>query len=435
MKGQGLAQALAVKKKKPSVGDPYAGAPNAGQNKGNKKKGGFNPVKVLEGLETGSLLTPEQLQSAARALTVLQTKPEIHGYAEIAKQLGEEKGREATGLTNLGNRTAGNVSGLYKGLAESAAQSIANQQAMAGSLSSQSASIASKGTQELGQMQTGALGDLQNQLQIRGSQDTAGGAQQALSQAVSAQQAAQQSQSQAAQQSALQQGGSSTALLQAMAGASQVQGAETGGGIRRDIANRVAESNAKYNTNIQTAKSKQAEAKASYGEKLVKNLLGLREGEQKFKTAEQAVAGEKSALALKGQENAEDATQQQLENEENAQANALALQKLGLEYKKFGLSQWEAKHPNYGNSEKKKKAQELGKEVNEIKSLIGPVVSTLGKPPKNVPPQKVLNTYITQINGKASADPQLVAKVVKEWWNKKYPTGFGAPGGEFKSPW
>lgn len=415
-----LANALALGGNKGMRGPGRGPSPKKGPGlpKGGKK--GFNPMKVLEGLSTGGLLNPEQLASAARALTVLETKPEIHGYAEIAKQLGQEKGREATGLTNLGTRTAGNVSGLYKGLAESAAQSIANQQAIAGSLSSQSANIASKGTQELGQLQSGALGDYEKQLEMRGAQDTQGGAQQALAQAVSAQQGYQQQQGQAAQATAQQQGASSTALLAAMAGAGQLQGAEAGAGIHRTIANRVADSNAKYNTNIETARNKQAEAKASYGGKYVKNILGLREGEQKFKLGEQAVAGEKAALGLKATENEEDAKQQGLENEENQLANSIALKKLGLEYKKFGLSQWEAKHPEAGSNKKQEKAEEIGHEVNQIKAVIGPTVGPLGKPPPGTPLNRVLNTYITEVNKKTEADPALVKKVVEKWFYGPY---------------
>lgn len=398
----GLGKAVAVNRNR--VGDPYEGRRKQGS------KPGYHPYKVLKGLETENLLTPEQLAAAARALTVLETKPEIHGYKQIATQLQGEKAREATGLLNLGTRAAGSVSGLYKGLAESAAQSIANQSALAGSLTAQSADIAKEGTANLAQQQATGLGDLQNQLQMRGAQDTAGGAQQALGQAVSAQQAYQQSQSQAAQQGALQQGAGSTALLQAMAGAAQMQGAESGVGIRRDIANRVAESNAKYNTNIQTALGKLGEAKSSYGSKYVKNLLGLREGEQKFKTAEQAVAGEKAGLALKQAENAEAAQQQGLENERAANKERREERGEQLNWKEFGLAQWKAHHPNIG--EQAKKAKEVRQESNEVKALIGPLVATYGAPTNN----KQLNQFMVAVNGKASADPRVVKQVVEAWF-------------------
>jgi hypothetical protein len=365
------------------------------------KKPKFNAYKVLKGLSTGSLLTPEQLSAAARALAVLETRPEIHGYKQIATQLGNEKGREAKGLTALGQRTSGNVASTYQNIATSAAQSLAREQALGSSLSAQSANIAKEGTQNLAQVQSGALGDYEKQLQMRGSDNASGGTQQALAQAVAAQQQRQQADSQASQQLADSQAQGNAGLLAAMAGSAQMRGGESVGAINRATTNRIGESNAKYDTNIQTALGKLAEAKASFGGKFTKNLLGLREGDQKFKLGEQAVQGEKAKAAAEAGERGEAAKQQAFEN--------------ALSVKKLGLEEWEAHHPNAGSNERQEKAKELKQERGEVRNLIGPTVSELGRPPQS---QKELNILIGKVNSKASAEPRIVAKVLKHWFQK-----------------
>ena len=188
-----------------------------------------------------------------------------------------------------------------------------------------------------------------------------------------------------------------------------MRGGESVGAINRDTVNRIGESNAKYDTNIQTALGKLAEAKASFGGKFTKNLLGLREGEQKFKLGEQAVQGEKAKAAAEAAERGEAAKQQAFEN--------------ALSVKKLGLEQWEAHHPNAGSHEVQEKKQEIRQERGEVRSLIGPTVSELGRPPQT---PKELNILINKVNGKASADPRIVAKVLKHWYQKHQKSQRGA---------
>jgi hypothetical protein len=272
-------------------------------------------------------------------------------------------------------------------------------------------------------MQQGALGENTAALSLRGA--PGGGAAQAqLAQTVAGQQGAQANTAQSAQQFAAQQGASFAGLSNAIAASTQGQGASARAGVGRETASRINKSNREYDTNIQTTLGKLADVKASKGSTMVKNLLELQGNERKFMLGKQAVQGEKEKLAADSAAAAAgaaaDANQQGFDNN-------LALQKLGLENKKYGLDQWEAHHPDAGSNEKKKQQETVGQEVKEVKSLIGPIVSSLGKVPGGVPSKKVLNTYINEVNAKASADPALVAKVVREWWLKKNPAGIVIP--------
>lgn len=373
-------------------------APAAGAGKGKKPK--FNPWKVLEGLETGSVLSPKQMRAAANALTVLETRPEIHGYKEIATQLGKQRDAASAGLAALGTRTSGQVSDVYTNIAAQAQQQLATQQALAQRLGQEAAAINAQGAQGLEATQEGAVGALNANIAARGGAG-GGSAQQALSDAVAAQRAQQAQEGQAAQQFALSQGAATTGLLAGMAGATQARGGEAIGQIGRDIASRTADSNMKFNENIQTAMGKLAEAKASRGAKKVKNLLELRGAEQKHELGKAAVASEKQKLQLEQQENAEDREQQDFEN-------ALSLEKLGLE-------RWKAHHPNASNDEVREKKEDLRQERREVKALIPGLVSAYGAPKTS----KQLNQFINAVNGKASADPAIVQKVVKHWWEER----------------
>lgn len=398
----GLANAIALGQKQPKT---KGGSP------------GFKPWKVLKGLEAGKLLTPEQIAAAAHALTTLETRPEIRGYRQITNQLRNEKQREAKGLTALGRRNANEVAGVYKNIAQSAAQSLATENALGGSLAGQSAALAQQGAQQLGAESKAAVEPLTQQLQMRGAEGTAGTAQAQLAQAVAAQQTAGAQQGAAAQQAALGQAGNYSGLLAGMAGATQARGGEAIGQIARTAANRVGESNAKYDTNIQTALGKLGEAKATRGEKLVKNLLGIEEQQQKFKTAEQAVAGNKTKLALEAAEGQKEREENQAERaEKRAERSEQSTRENRKERRENKELENETAKTEATVGKKKKEHKQ---EVAEVKSLIGPVVSGLGKPPANVPPNKVLNKYIAEINSKASADPRVVAEVVKNWWRQK----------------
>jgi len=382
------------------------------------KKPAFNPRKVLEGIGSTELLTPEQETAAARALTALEVRPEVKGYTRNAKLFGKEKAREAKGLETLGQRNAGEVSSVYRNIAQSAAQSLATENALSGALSGQSAQIASQGAQQLGAESKAAVEPLTAQLQMRGAEGTAGTAQAQLAQAVAAQSAAQASQGTAARQAALSQGQGYSGLLASEALATQQRGGEGISSIARDAANRVGESNAKYNTNIQLERGKAAEAKASSGEKFAKNLLAIRGEQQKYRLGQQAVAGEKAKLGLS-------AAELEAEREQNAIANKIAQQKANASTTSAEASResaaasarnaataaWKARHPEATRKEEKKAEQYIG----EVKAYLPSAVSTYG-PPKN---KKQLNQFIGAVNKEVSAPPQIVRSVLERWFAKR----------------
>jgi hypothetical protein len=374
-------------------------APGAGQGGGQKKKK-FHPLKILADLQTDQALNGKDLRQAARALTMLEVRPQVKGYALLAKQLHNERETEAKGLGALGSHLQGNVKDVYHNIAASEAQNLANQQALASGLNVQSAQIAQQGQQNLTDMQKGQLGDLTAGLAIRGAPG-GGSAQQELANAVAQQQAGQSANSQAAQQFAAQQGAGYGQLAAAMAGSAQMQGGASVGAIGRDVTNRIAESNMKYGQSIQDARQKLAEAKASKGATFVKNLLGLREGEQKFLLGKQAVVSEKEKLRLAEKENAEDRRQKELENEQWE--------------KEFGLDTWKAHHPNAGSNETKKKREELHQDIGEIKSVIPTAVAAS----KGTGAANNFEAYVAYVNTKTSAPPQLVRKVLQHWWRER----------------
>lgn len=386
-------------------GSLAAGAAGAASTTGAKPT--FHPMRILQGLSSKNVLNPKQLNAAARALTVLETRPEIRGYHQIAGQLNQEKQREAAGLTKLAGRTEDAVGGVYKNIAESEAANLARQQSLGSSLSQQSASIAQQGTQALAGMQQGALGDYESQLQMRGAPG-AGGAQQALANAVASQQAQQSTDSQASQQLANQTGADYSNYGRALADSTQMQGGAAIGAIGQGAVNRIGESNAKYNTNIQTARGKLGEAKASFGSKYVKNALGLREGEQKFLLGEQATRTNKQKLAAEiAQNSASNAINQQKANAESQSAGASALN--------AATDAFKAHHPAATSSEIKK-ARQYGMEV---KALIPQANAAIAAGEKGN-----FETWNAYINSKASAPSYIVRRVLKNWWGKQH----GGPG-------
>lgn len=400
------------------VPHPGNAGPNAGGNNPTKPK--FRPYKVLKGLETNKLLSPKQINAAARALTTLETRPEIHGYQRIAKQLAQQKALEDQGLLNLGQRTTGNVSSVYQNIAQSQAQSLATEKALGEQLNARSSEIGSQSAAALNATDTGATEAANANIALRGGAP-GGSAQEQLAQAVAAQKATQASDSAAAQQFAASQGASTAGMLAEMAGSTAMQGGATVGQIGRDIIGRKAEADQKFNQNIQEALQKKGEAKASFGPKDVKNLLELRANEQKYQLGKAAVAGNKAKLSLEQKEGARAA---KTEAEQNAINNKLAAAKLANETKSAEASwlnattnAWEAHHPNAAKGEAGKKRSERKEEAGEVRSLIPQAVSHFGGPPKN---QQQLNQIIEHINEKASAKPTVVKKIVEIWWNKRW---------------
>jgi hypothetical protein len=385
------------------------GAPTPAAPSGPKKPG-FHPREVLKSFEPGKVHTGQELSKEARALTVLETRPLVHGYKELAKQLGEQRDQTDQGLSGLGTRTMGNVSSVYQNIAQSEAQNIAHQQALGSQLSATSAGIAQGAGTDLAAQQSGALGDYEKQLQMRGA-PAGGGAQEALAQAVASQQASQSADSQAAQQFANVQGGSYGALAGAMAGSAQMQGGEAIGDIGRDVVNRVGESDLKFNQSQQTALGKLGEAKAAYGPTFAKNLQGLTGEERKFILGKNAVQGEKAKLGLEG-------TKLQNEAAQNAIANQINQQKANAESTSAAASAqnaatdaWKARHPAATAAEIKKTKQSAA----EVKAYLPSAVATYGAP-KN---PKMLNQFIGAVNKEVSASPQIVQSVLKRWFAKK----------------
>jgi hypothetical protein len=378
------------------------GAAAAGQGAGNK--GGFHPRKVLNELETGELLTPKQLQRAARAITALEVRPQVKGYGRLAGQLKGERETEAKGLGALGTQLQSGVGSVYHNIAQSEAQSLATQQGLANQLNQNTAAITQQGQQNLTAMQGTQTQGVADALAARGA-PTGGGAQQELAAAVAAQQANQGANSQAAQQFAAQQGASGSNFLTGLAGSTQMQGGAAVGGIGQTVIGRIAKSNREYGGDIREALAKQAEAKASKGSLFAKNLLGLRGEEQKFLLGKEAVKGERQKQQLAEQEaaqskkeNRQDQSQQKRENSQWAA--------------EFGLKNWEAQHPNAGSSKVAEKRQEIKQDVNEVKSLIATVVGAEGAPKDG----QQLNALIGALNSKASANPTLVRKVAQRWF-------------------
>lgn len=381
-------------------GGAAPGAGNAGRGRGGKGGSGYNPLAKLKELETGKVLTGKDITRAANALTVLETRPQIRGYARLAKQLAGERESEVKGLGRLGTQLQSGVTNVYRNIAQTEAQALATQQALANQLNQTSAGIASQGAADLTAMQNTQTQGVADALSARGAPG-GGTAQQELAAAVAAQQVSQSANSQAQQQFAAQQGSSYGNLAAMMAGATQQQGGAAVGGIGQTVIQRIAKSGSEFGGDIREARAKQAEAKASRGATFNKNLLSLRGQEQEFMLGKQAVRSEKEKLALSKQEAAEARKQRGIENSQWAQ--------------EFGLKTWEAQHPNAGSNEVKEKKQEIKQDVNEVKSLIATVVGAEGSP-KN---KQQLNALIGALNSKASANPTLVRKVAQRWWERR----------------
>lgn len=384
-------------------------APGAGQ--GPKKS--FRPNKVLNELETGKLLTPKQLHRAARALTALEVRPQVKGYGRLANELKGERETEAKGLGALGTQLQSGVTDVYHNIAQSAAQSLATQQALANQLNTTSAGIATEGQQALTGMQNTQTQGVADALASRGAPG-GGTAQQELAAAVASQRANQSANSQATQQFAAQQGAGSVQLAAGLAGAGQLQGGQAVAGIGQTALGRIAKSNREYGSGIREALAKKAEAKASKGGLFAKNLLGLRGEEQKFLLGKEAVKGERQKQQLAEQE-------AQQAKKENRQDQAQRKQENSQWAAEFGLKQWEAAHPNAGSKEAQKKAEEIHQDVAEIKSVIPTAVSAA----KGSGAANNFEAYISYVNTKTSAPPQLVRHVLKRWWDKRAKSKLG----------
>lgn len=364
----------------------------------------YHPLAVLKNLEASKVLTGKQLNQAARALTALEVRPQLRGYKQLANQLTRERNEETAGLGKLGTALQGNVGDVYKNIGAANAQGLAGQQAIAGMLNQQGAQISAQGADQLQKMQAGAVGDYTQGLAARNS-PVGGSAQQALSEAVAGQQAAQTANTGAAQRFAANQGAGNVALQAQLAGAAQMQGGAAVGGIGRDIVGRVGASNQKYGENIQSALGKLAEVKATKGAAFNKNLLSLREGEQKFLLGEQATRTNKEKLAAEKEQNAAaNAINQQKANASSTSATASLIN--------AQTSRWESQHPGASNNERAKHRQEVKHEIREVHSLIPGVIAEFGAPPKG---PKQLNLFMAKMNSKASADPIVVQRVLRNW--------------------
>lgn len=404
-----LAQAMKVQGQGSLAAGAANAAPSAPSAPPAPKQSGFHPREVLKSFEPGKIHTGQELGREAHALTALETRPLIHGYKELATQLNEQRNATDKGLSGLGARTMGNVSDVYQNIAQSEAQNLARQQALGSQLSSTSAGIAKAGGEELTNTQTGALGDYEKQLEMRGA-PAGGGAQEALAKAVASQQATQSADSQAAQQFANVQGGSYGALAGAMAGSTQMQGGEAIGGIGRDVVNRVGESDLKFNQSAQSAMSKLGEAKAAYGPTFTKNLAALTGEERKFILGKNAVQGAKAKLGLEGEKLT-------AAEKQNAVANKIAQEKANASLTSAAASArnaataaWKAAHPTASSSE----ALKAKKYIGEVKSFLPSAVATYGAP-KN---PKQLNQFIGAVDGKLAAPPEIVQSVLRRWFAK-----------------
>lgn len=407
---EGVARNVAARADRGNGGSTSGAAAQGGAAPGAAGAGAkpkFNPLRFYKRLEAGDSLTGKQLTRGARALTALETRPEVHGYSLLAKQLHNERETEAAGLGRLGSTLQSGVTDVYKNIATSEADSLARQQAMAGQLNTASAGIAQQGQQGLAAMQTGQLGDLTAGLEMRGAPG-GGAAQQELANAVAQQQQAQSANSQAAQQFAAQQGSSYGQLGAMLAGSAQMQGGAAVSGIGQSIIGRVGASNQKYDESIQSARQKLADAKALKGAKLVKNLLGLRGEEQKYELGKAAVSSEKEKLAAQiAQDKASNAIAQQNADSSRISAEASA--------RNAAINAWEAHHPGASSNEKATHRKEVTHEVGEVKALIPTVIAELGRPPQD---PKELNQFIGKLNSKASADPALIRHVIKNWFEE-----------------
>lgn len=417
---------LAKAMKARGAGSLSEGAANATGAPPAPHKPGFHPLAVLKNFEPGKPLTGKDMAQAARALTVLETRPVIHGYKGIIREEEKAKAAEAAGLGRLGERTSGNVSSTYKNIAASEAETLARQSALGKQLTTGAANIAHTGNQELAGMQTGALGDYENQLQMRGAPQ-GGGAQEALAQAVASQQATENTDNQAAQQFAASQAANNGSLAAAMAASAQMQGGAAVGGINRDIINRTGEANQKADQSISGAREKLGEAKAAYGPAFTKNLLGLRGNEQKFILGKAAVAGEKAKLGLEGEKLTAEQEQNAIQNKLNQQKANASSTSAQASLINAQVNKWEAEHPNASSSAAGKKRQEVKQEVREVRSMLPSLVAEAGAPPwaaksgnKPVPLNKAINLFVGHANSKVSADPALVKRVIEHWVKKHY---------------
>lgn len=365
-----------------------------------KPKQGYKPLKILKSLQTDQLLSGKDLTRAARALSVLETRPQVRGYSLLAKQLHKERETEAQGLGKLGSQLQGGVSSVYKDIAASEAQALATQQALASGLNQTSGGIAQQGQQDLTAMQNTQTQGVADALAARGAPG-GGGAQQELAAAVAAQKASQSANSQASQQFAAQQGASYGNLASVMAGATQQQGGSAVGGIGQTVLGRISKSNREYGQGIQEARSKLGEAKANQGASFVKNLLGLRDKEQQYSLGRAAVRSEREKQQLSEQEAKEARKQRGVENSQWA--------------REFGLKTWEAQHPNAGSNDVAEKRKEIKQDVNEVKSVIPTAVAAA----KGSGAADNFEAYVGYVNSKTSAPPQLVRKVLKRWWDKR----------------
>jgi hypothetical protein len=395
---RGLASAVAARSGSQASAARKAGAaPGAGAA---RKKQRFNPYKVLGDLETNQLLTGKDLRQAARALAAIETRTQTGGYRRLSKELHSERESEAEGLGRLGTTLQRQVGSVYRGIADSEAQALANQQALAGQLNQTSAQIAQEGQAALDATQNTQLGGVTDALALRGAPG-GGTAQQELAAAVAAQDARQSANSQASQQFAAQQGAGYGQLAAMQARSTQMQGGAAVGGIGQTVIGRVAKSNREYGQDIREARSKLAEARANKGLLFTKNLLELRGAEQKYALGKAAVRGEREAQDLAEDKFKEEQRQNKAENNQWA--------------REFGLKQWEARHPEASDDERREKREEIRQDQREIKSVIPTAVAAA----KGSPAANNFEAYVAYVNTKTSAPPQLVRKVLKDWWKKK----------------
>jgi hypothetical protein len=260
-----------------------------------KKKGKKGP-----GL--GSLLDPKktasgkQLRRLAKALSKLETRPQAKAYGRLAKELKGQQAADTLGLRRLGAQTQRSI-GQAANAFDVGAQGATGRQAAIGQMLQENlAQAGTRAGEEQRQVQTGALGGLQEGMALRGAPG-GGQAQQALADMVSQQAARRAAESQATQGYAASQGAAWSGLQEGMrtTGAMSAQAARQG--AARDIASRIAETRLQAGQDIREALGKKADVKALRGATMLEKLVGLRESERDYSLGRAATNLDRRAQA------------------------------------------------------------------------------------------------------------------------------------------
>lgn len=265
------------------------------KHKKHKKK------SVPDLLNPSANLRGKHILRIARALTRIETQPQINAYRRLAGRYGRDMNRDLRGLHRLGERTRRQIGGAYSStdVQLAAAKRATRQRGV--NTKQQVSQIGADAGQRLNEVQTSTLGNQIDTLAGQGIPAGQSASQSALAQAMASQQQSSDRSRTAWDQFTANQASTDNTLAANMLSANKMARVNAKAEASRITMSRKAQTRADYGEARRDVLGKLADAKSLKGSTMLKNLLELREGERSFLNEKAAVAAQMAQANMDNQ--------------------------------------------------------------------------------------------------------------------------------------